>query len=342
VPPIRGLTARARYARLGRDRGGAARPPRRVAGATAAIAVVAFVLLGVRWHPPVYVVSPGPATDIAGDVTVTGVPVQPPSGRLLLVTVDAQQHSLFVDLAEGFRAHRELISTGSLGSFAYQRDLFQESQALAAAAAGGADGLPVTLTGQGALVTGVVAGSPAAGRLKAGDVIVAVDGTPVATEFDLARAVSARPAGTSFTLSVQRGGATVTLPVASSLLGGQAAIGVNLLTRDLAVAGPFRVTFRSRDIGGPSAGLVYALAVSSVLGDVNLHGSTVAATGTIDQSGTVGDVGGVGLKAIGARQQGARVFLTPAAEAGQARGLIPQVEGVTSLRQALQALGSTR
>jgi PDZ domain-containing protein len=342
VPTIRAPTPRARYARLGRDRGGAARPPRRVAGATALVAVVVFVLLGVRWHPPVYVVSPAPATDIAGDVTVTGVPVQPPSGRLLLVTVDAQQHSLFVDLAEGFRTHRELIGTGSLGSFAYQRELFQESQALAAAAAGRADGLPVTLTGRGALVTGVVAGSRAAAQLKAGDLIVAVDGTTVATEFDLAQAVSARPAGTSFTLSVQRGGARVAVRVASSVVGGQAAIGVNLLTRDLAIAGPFRVSFRPRDIGGPSAGLVYALAVSSVLGDVNLHGSTVAATGTIDQSGTVGDVGDVSLKAIGARQRGARLFLTPAREAGQARGLIPQVEGVTSLRQALEDLGSTR
>lgn len=323
---------------LGRRTGsGQVRKRRLVAGG---VGLAVLVGLGVLWHPPVYVLTPGPATDVSHDITITGVPTRAPSAAYLLTTVRADQHPLLADVVEMIRPHRELITTSQVGSIAFQDEMFEESRVLAAAAAGRAVGMTVKLTGQGVEVTGVTAGSAAAGALRPGDVITAVDGTPVATEFDLGDLVGAKPAGTRFRLTVKRGPATVTVTAASSRSGDTSALGITGLTKGLDLAGPFRVTFVARNIGGPSAGLAYALAITDALsvGGDGSPSATVAATGTIDRSGTVGDVGGVELKAIGAKARGATLFIVPADEAGAARGLVGSVKGVASLSDALALL----
>jgi PDZ domain-containing secreted protein/Zn-dependent protease len=327
---VRLLRRRASRLRLGRG------------GMTAAVVVLvaAFAVIGETYHPPFYVLSPGPVTDVSHDMTITinGAKAAAPNGHFLLVTVLATQHTLFGDVAADFHPHRQIIPTSEVGSQAYEYELFAESRVLAAAAAGMDDGMQVTLTGSGALVTGVVAGSPAASVLRSGDIIVGVDGSPVHTEFDLQDAVAKHPAGTGFALSLRRGSATITVHTVSADVQGQTAIGAQLLTKDIALAGPFTVSFVPRNIGGPSAGLVYALAISGALGNLDLHGTTVAATGTIDRSGNIGDVGDVDLKAVGAAGQGAKIFIVPADEAGAAKGPVPKVEGVASLDEALRFL----
>ena len=296
-----------------------------------------LVALGLFWHPPVYIVSPGRATDIARDVTIRGVPATVPQGRYLLVTVLASQHSLFADLLASLHAHRQVITTSQVGSVAVQYQTFDESRVLAAAAAGRAAGLNVTLNGDGAEVTAGTAGS----SLQAGDLLVAAGGAPVRTEFDLEDIVAAQPVGTRISLAVRRTGRTVAVTTARapSLVGGTKTIGIGaaLLTRNLSVASPFTVTFRSRAIGGPSAGLVYALAVSDALGSIHLPaGQALAATGTIDAAGRVGDVGDVDLKALGARPLKPKLFLVPSDEASMATGLLPDVAGVGTLADALR------
>jgi PDZ domain-containing protein len=275
-------------------------------------------------------------------MVIRGVPARVPAGRYLLTTVRADQFTVLQDLVEAFRPHREVVAASQIGSIAFQDDLFKESQVLAAVAAAREKGMDARLTGSGAEVTGVAAGSPAAGALKTGDLVVGVDGAAVHTEFDLQDAVQARPAGTTFSLTVRRGGSTTTVTIRSARItqGGRqtTAIGLLLVTRDIAVQSPFTITFTSRPIGGPSAGLAYALAISDALGNLEIGNRTVAATGAIDASGNVGDVGGVDLKAIGARARGARIFLVPGGEVEPARGLVDQVKGVDSLSEALSAL----
>ena len=118
-----------------------------------------------------------------------------------------------------------------------------------------------------------------------------------------------------------------------------------MTTRDLRAILPFDVSFRDRpDIGGPSAGLTYALAVADMLDPLDdARGRAVAATGTIDAEGNVGDVGGVTEKAVAAEAAGADVFLVPQGEMSHADdvggGLT--VYGVDHLSQALQALRSS-
>ncbi len=299
-----------------RRKGGHARPKRRrLAGGGIALAVL--VGLGIVWHPPIYILSPGPATNVSHDMTITGVPSRTPATAYLLTTVRADQHTALVDLVE----------------------MFRESRVLAAAAAGKASGLEVTLTGQGVEVIGLVGGSPAAAVLRAGDIITAVDGAAVHTEFDLEDAVRPKPAGTRFALTVQREGRTLSVTTGSTKTSEGTAIGIVGVTKGIDVASPFKITFVARDIGGPSAGLAYALAITDALSTGSPSPSgTVAATGTIDRVGTVGDVSGVDLKAVGARSRGARLFIVPADEVGAARGLVPDVKGVASLSDALSVL----
>jgi PDZ domain-containing protein len=329
--------ARVLQAHLGPVQPQLRRRRRRLAGGVGALA--ALVVLGVVWHPPVYILSPGPASDVSHDMTITGVPVRSPSAPYLLTTVRADQHTALLDVVEMFRPHRAMVTTADVGSIAFQDLLFEESRVLAAAAAARARGIPVTLTGAGVQVIGIMAGSPAEGALRTGDLITAVDGTPVRTEFDLQDAVRSKPAGTRFGLAVERNGKSLAVTTSSGQGRDGPVLGIIPVTKKIDVAAPFRITFVHRDIGGPSAGLAYALAIADALSTTGpSRTGVVAATGTIDHTGTVGDVSGVDLKGVGARRQGANLFIVPAGEVAAARGTVSNVKGVASLSDALALL----
>jgi PDZ domain-containing secreted protein/Zn-dependent protease len=329
--------ARILQAHLGPNHARPRRRHRTVVGGVGALA--ALVVLGVVWHPPVYVLSPGPASDVSHDMTITGVPARTPSAPYLLTTVRADQHAALVDIVEMFRPHRAMVTTADVGSIAFQDLMFEESRVLAAAAAAQARGISVTLTGAGVQVIGTTAGSPAGGNLRTGDLITAIDGAPVHTEFDLQDAVRSKPAGTRFGLAVERDGKGLTVTTTSGKSKDGPVLGIVPVTSKIDVAGPFKITFVHRDIGGPSAGLAYALAIADALSTAGPSRSdVVAATGTIDRTGTVGDVGGVDLKGVGARRQGANLFIVPADELAAARGTVSNVKGVASLSDALALL----
>jgi PDZ domain-containing protein len=221
--------------------------------------------------------------------------------------------------------------------------LFLDSQQTAAAAAATAAGYDAALTGTGAQVIGVVRSSPAASVLKTNDVITAINGIAVATTTDLHDALTGHPAGQQLTLTLERGGRPLQVTVKTANLpqvSGGVGIGVLAETRDLHVVLPFQISFRPRpDVGGPSAGLAYALAITDMLDQHDdARARAVAATGTIAEDGTVGEVGGVHEKAIAARDAGATVFLVPATELSSVdeSGLV--VRGATDLHQAVHLL----
>jgi Lon-like protease len=115
-------------------------------------------------------------------------------------------------------------------------------------------------------------------------------------------------------------------------------IGVLLETRGLAVDLPFEIRFEDRDIGGPSAGLAYALAITDLLDDGDFaQGRTVAATGTISIDGGVGPVGGVRQKAIAVDDAGADLLFVPQGEVDEASAEGLTVRGVRTLEQALDS-----
>jgi PDZ domain-containing protein len=201
--------------------------------------------------------------------------------------------------------------------------------------------------GQGALVAQVVKGAPSDGILAAGDVIVAVDGAPVAADTEVVADVGAHAPGTSVQLAVRdMSGSTRQVSIQLGHNPTDAArgyLGVSLQT-SVKVDAPFTVDIDSEQIGGPSAGLAFTLEVLDRLtaGDLT-GGHRIAATGTIELDGTVGRVGGVRQKTASVLAGGYDLFLVPKAEEQEARaraGSKLKVVGVATLDDALQALAS--
>jgi PDZ domain-containing secreted protein/Zn-dependent protease/CBS domain-containing protein len=313
--------------------------------------VVAVVLLAAGaalYHPPYVVIAPGEAADVGGDVAISGTTTSPLNGRYLLTSVRLERASGLGTLLAALRTDRDVIPMGRVlpqgvdpREYATsQRQVFQESRRLAAAAAARAVGLPVRISGSGVRVVDVLPDSPAAGVLRPGDTIVAVDGQRVDDASELRELVQARPPGSRLRLELE-GGRRVTLPSARLPgVSGGVGIGVAVETRDLQVDLPFQVQFRERpDVGGPSAGLAYALAIADLLAQQDYaSGRTIAATGTIQPDGEVGEVGGVEQKVIAAEEAGARLFLVPREEVQEAQGAGLPVQGVDRLEQALRLL----
>jgi PDZ domain-containing protein len=226
-----------------------------------------------------------------------------------------------------------------------QRRVFEESQKSAAAAAAEAVGLEVTTNGSGAQIIDVVKDSPADGKLKVGDVIVAVDGTPIKLVSDLIGFTTVKPVGTTFEMTIERGSRTLTVPVTSGRLKGfnstNTGVGIISTTKDLDVDLPFEVKFKDRNIGGPSAGLVYSLIIADMLDTKDVsQDRRIAASGTIQLSGAVGPVGGLKEKLIAAEEAEADVFLVPESELREVtrpEGAVTTV-GVKDLPDALGIL----
>lgn len=184
-----------------------------------------------------------------------------------------------------------------------------------------------------------VPGYPASKVLRAGDVIEAVDGKPVTRQAALSSIITAHPAGTVLTLTVLRAGKTLTLPVATKASGGTPVIGVEVQEQ---YKFPFTVSISVGDIGGPSAGMMFALGIIDKLTPLALTGGKfIAGTGEITASGQVEPIGGIQQKMVGARSAGATVFLTPAANCSDTTGAVPaglRLVKVSTLSQAMSDL----
>lgn len=318
----------------------------------AVTAVVLSILAAgmTRYHPPFAVASPGVTFDVSNDVEVTGVKVWRTSGHYLLTSVHFARPNVFGVVFAAVRSDRELVPIPRNADLGWlrrqQRVMFRESQLLAAAAAARLDGMQVVMSGSGAIVTGLIAGSPASRVMRPGDVIVEIDGRSVRIASDAGKAIRAHPPESPLKLSIERQGrryeALVDLGSGRRSPDG-APVGAYVVTRNLQVKLPFDVSFKRHDIGGPSAGLVYALVIADILDEVDyLGGRTVAATGTIDEEGRVGPVGGIRYKGEAALAGDAWMFLVPAGQTDDTSGQPLLVTGVSDLRGALKALIDSR
>lgn len=205
----------------------------------------------------------------------------------------------------------------------------------------------------GVQVDAVFAGTPAwKAGLKCNDVISAVDGKRVQTEEEMTAILAPILPGTTVSLTDHpaSGGRTKQVNVQlgsppTSVLAegftGHSYMGIEIQTRLKPVL-PFPVSVDAAGIGGPSAGLAFTLAILDALSNGNLTGGhRVAATGTIDARGVVGDVGGVQEKTVAVEKAGAQVFFVPQAEYTVAKSVASgnlQVVPVTTLGQVLQVL----
>lgn len=161
-------------------------------------------------------------------------------------------------------------------------------------------------------VSSVQPGTPAQGVLKPGDRILAIDGVRMHSLEGLKRAVQKTPKGQALSIRIDRGGTARTVSATPTVQKGRKIIGVEI---SLAIVRfPFDVNLNiNREIGGPSAGLMFSLGIYDTLTPGSLTGGeTIAGTGTMDLNGTVGPIGGIEQKIAASREAEAKIFLVPA------------------------------
>ena len=207
-------------------------------------------------------------------------------------------------------------------------------------------GYDVVATPRGVLVTSVAPDVPAAEVLEPGDVVVAVDGVPVKTPTELRARIGTLKPGDTLTLAVRRGGKkpveVKVLTIASPDDPSRAIVGI-LIEQEADVKLPFEVDIDLGRVGGPSAGLPFALEIARQLGRDVTNGCRIAATGALALDGTVIPIGGVKQKTVGARRADVDYFLVPAgenAEEAQENAAGLEVIPVESFQQALQKLAT--
>jgi PDZ domain-containing protein len=187
-------------------------------------------------------------------------------------------------------------------------------------------------------------GSGAQGILRTGDVILSVDGQQVTGPARLRALITRHQPGESVRLEVSRHGSRLARTVRThAAQGGRAIIGV---VTGIRAHYPFTVHISLNDVGGPSAGLMFALGITDKLTPGSLTGGRyIAGTGEIDDQGSVSPIGGIPQKMIAAREQGASAFLVPAGNCAEALGSAPgglRLIRVTSLSSAIHSLDLLR
>jgi PDZ domain-containing protein len=189
-------------------------------------------------------------------------------------------------------------------------------------------------------ISATVKGTPAYGVLQPGDVITAVDGQQVNCHHDVVTMIRNRKPGAPVTLTIDRKGATKTFTLVTKGVSGQPVVGIQLAPPTYKF--PFSVKINLSDIGGPSAGMMFALGIVDKLTPSSLtDGNFIAGTGEIAPTGAVEPIGGIEQKMAGARAAGATIFLTPAANCSNTTGAVPaglRLVKVSSLAGAISDL----
>jgi Lon-like protease len=329
--------------------------------ASAGFLVVLLSAVAALLPVPYVALLPGPTTNTLGEVNnqalirIGGRRTYPDDGHLDLTTVSVaggpQRRMDLVTAMRGWLSRRiSIVPEETIfpkGQTAKQAEVqsnqeMRDSQENATTAALRHLRIPVTTR---VTVLSLAPGSAAGGRLRKGDVLVAVDGKTVDGGASLREVITKHKPGERVRLDIERAGERrdVTLTTKKAPDDGRAIVGIS--TRDEADY-PFTVNISLHDVGGPSAGLMFALGIVDKLTPGSLTGGAfVAGTGTIDDQGGVGPIGGIPQKMLGAEKSGATIFLAPAGNCAEAVRNKPEglrLVKVTDLTSAVSSLEKLR
>jgi len=286
---------------------------------------------------PYVVMSPGPATNILGKVdgkpllSVEGATTYPTSGTLDFTTVSVDGgpgvRVTVYDLAGAWLSgSQEILPEEQVyPPEQTEKDAQEEGAAEMAGSQSVATAIALRALGKSVpemiVIAGVPDGSPSKGVFETDDVLVSVDGDPATSSDAVRAAVQRHEPGDTFPVVVRRGGKEQTVTARTGESDGRTVMGVGLrLDYDL----PVDVTLRTGNVGGPSAGLMFSLAIYDALTPGELTGGkNIAGTGTMADDGVVGPIGGIRQKLVGARRAGADYFLAPAENCDEVRGNVP-------------------
>lgn len=323
----------------------------------ALISTSMLITIVLAFAPSPYVVeTPGPVYNTLGSVTNNGTETQlitidgaesyPTSGALDLLTVSVigspdRPASMFEVAMSWFDSSRSVQPVEKIYQPGITSDQ-QREQAQTQMQNSQQEAVSAALTELGYQVKGTVTvvsifdGSGAVNVLQPGDVITSVDGQQIEDLPDLRALLAAHGTETDAAIGIDRDGTQLTVQIRPIERGGVVALGVGV---QVSYDFPVNVSIELPNVGGPSAGMMFALGIYDKLTDGELTGgATVAGTGTIDAAGVVGPIGGIRQKMFGARQAGATLFLAPVDNCDEVVGNIPaglDVVAVSTLTQAL-------
>lgn len=331
------------------------------------LAVLLAVGVVVALLPAPYVIEqPGPVYDVLGDVTVNGdqvpmiqIPMEetfPTEGSLDMLTVrvagapDSLPNWLdvagaWLDPSRAVVPVDDIYPPGVTSEQSAQQGRVDmansQKEAIAAALTNLGNEVPSTLS-----VVEVQSGGPSDGLLEIGDVIETVNGETFPDVTGLRAAIADNGVSKPADVTVLRSGAEVTLRINPELSTGDTPTPILGIIVGSDYDFPFAVTIQLENVGGPSAGMMFALGIIDKLTPGSLNsGESVAGTGTISSTGEVGPIGGIRQKMWGASRAGADWFLAPVANCDEVTGYIPDgltVFSVTTLDDALTALAAIR
>ncbi len=345
-------------------------PPRRVIAGWIAIGVAVVVALVLALVPAPFVIEqPGPVFNTLGTdqpvgsatggdakelISIPDKKTYPTQGSLDLLTVSVvgnpeQRPTWFEIAAAWFQPSKAVLpldtvfppGTTTEQSNAENAALMVDSQQDAIAAA--LNQLGYTFP-ENVAVKQLITGTPAAEVLKVGDEITSVNGEKITSVQELRDAVKANGTTKAAELGILRDGAASTVSITPTESQGQVVLGIGA---GMDYTFPFDVKIQLNDVGGPSAGQMFALGIMDKLTPESLNGGKrVAGTGTIDNTGQIGPIGGIRQKMYAARDTGkAAYFLAPASNCDEVTGHIPaglKVFAVKTLADSLKVLKAVR
>jgi PDZ domain-containing protein len=320
----------------------------RVTAGAGVTALVVLVFALNFYRLPVVALTPGPAEDVLTRIKIEGrTPVYDSKGKLYLTSVgiddDVRFYEALLDLANRdveLRPRAELFPQGE-GDEQIDREnveLMDESKTVAKVVALRELGYQVKPSA--VVVRDVVKGTPAVGRLEAGDRILQVDGHAVASIDQVRAAITSHHTGEQVAFLVARADTRTAVDVRVAAADGQPRVGVELSERYDNL--PLKLTIETENIGGPSAGLMFALSIIDRLTPADLTGGRrIAGTGELSVDREVLPIGGVAEKLVAARRQGATIFLIPKDNCPDVHGRVPaglRLVRVATLDDALRFL----
>ncbi|MBO0477086.1 PDZ domain-containing protein [Vagococcus sp. DIV0080] len=268
---------------------------------------------------PYFIEMPGTAEDLRDHVTVNGKS-DDYKGSFMLTTVAVQQGTPFNLLTSYFDPSREIVSKkemmGSSSSEEYnqmQSYYMESSQNFASKVALDLTDKPYDINYKGVYVMSINEESDFKGKLTIGSTITHIEGKPITSSEELIKTVQNKKPGDTVTLTVEED--KETKEVSGKLVElketKKTGIGISLVDHT-SLESKDKIEFQTKDIGGPSAGLMFTLELYSLLAQKDIrHGLEIAGTGTINSKGEVGRIGGIDKKVIAAEYSGADVFFAP-------------------------------
>lgn len=285
-------------------------------GALFAVGVMSLIAWNLEL--PYLAYSAGPVSDAADSIVAEEVAIYPPDGELLMLTVVSQDVNIFEAAIAGVDPRVDLVRKqavrreGETDEEYRNRVLQQMDDSNFRAVAVALEYLGYDMVPTEVVINSVLEDVPAESVLEAGDTIRAVNGTTVTTVVDVTSALEGYQPGDVIEMRLERNGGVVEVEVELAEKEdepGEPLIGIGL--GELTQA-PFPITIQAGDVGGPSAGMMHTIAIIDSLTEGELTGGRViAGTGTIRADGSVGNIGGIRQKVVGAEAAGAEYILVP-------------------------------